>query len=48
MGRSFPEGKTFFERECPSIANLLATDERDVTAKNARGHAKQYDRLAQV
>ncbi len=40
MGRSFPNGKAFFESERTSIPNLLAAEQADVASKHARGDTK--------
>ncbi len=48
MGRRFPEGKVFFEHQCAAISNAFAIEQRDVTAKNAPGDAKQRSRFAEL
>ena len=48
MGRDFPKGKLLFECESTSIPNLLARQQRDVTAKHACGHAMHRDWLAEL
>ena len=48
MGRDFPKGKVLLECERTSIPNLLARDERDVTAKHACGCSMHRDWLAEL
>ena len=40
MGRSFPEGNAFFERERTAIPNLLAAEQADVASKHTCRHPK--------